>query len=83
MPLVFQRAASRSSSPIRPAAASTQWPAWCAELRKLGNDPEVQKRIQLEGGDPLISTPAEYADDIDREEKKWSKLVHRLGLKVE
>jgi tripartite-type tricarboxylate transporter receptor subunit TctC len=54
-----------------------------AELRKLGNDPEVQKRIHLEGGDPLASTPAEYADDIDREEKKWSKLVHQLGLKVE
>jgi tripartite-type tricarboxylate transporter receptor subunit TctC len=53
------------------------------ELRKLGNDPEVQKRIRLEGGDPLGSTPAEYADDIDREEKKWSKLVHQLGLKVE
>ena len=54
-----------------------------AELRKLGNDPEVQKRIYLEGGDPLSSTPAEYADDIDREEKKWSKLVQQLGLKVE
>ena len=54
-----------------------------AELRKLGNDPEVQKRIHLEGGDPLTSTAAEYADDIDREEKKWSKLVHQLGLKVE
>jgi tripartite-type tricarboxylate transporter receptor subunit TctC len=54
-----------------------------AELRKLGNDPEVQKRIHLEGGDPLISTPSEYTDDIDREEKKWSKLVHQLGLKVE
>ena len=54
-----------------------------AELRKLGNDPEVQKRIHLEGGDPLTSTPAEYADDIDREEKKWSKLVQQLGLKVE
>jgi len=53
------------------------------ELRKLGNDPEVQKRIHLEGGDPLVSTPAEYADDIDREEKKWSKLVQQLGLKVE
>src|SRR6188508_1670840 len=51
-----------------------------AELRKLGNDPEVQKRIHQEGGDPLVSTPAEYADDIDREEKKWSKLVHQLGL---
>jgi tripartite-type tricarboxylate transporter receptor subunit TctC len=57
--------------------------ALSVELRKLGNDPEVQKRIHLEGGDPLTSTPAEYADDIDREEKKWSKLVQQLGLKVE
>ena len=54
-----------------------------AELRKLVSDPEVQKRIRLEGGDPLASTPAEYADDIDKEEKKWSKLVQQLGLKVE
>ncbi|MBR1281146.1 tripartite tricarboxylate transporter substrate binding protein [Bradyrhizobium sp. AUGA SZCCT0177] len=54
-----------------------------AELRKLGSDPEVQKRIRIEGGDPLASTPAEYADDIDKEEKKWSKLVHQLGLKVD
>ncbi len=54
-----------------------------AELRKLGDDPEVQKRIHFEGGDPLISTPAEYAQDIDKEEKMWSALVHKLGLKVE
>jgi tripartite-type tricarboxylate transporter receptor subunit TctC len=53
------------------------------ELRKLGNDPDVQQRIHLEGGDPLTSTPAEYADDIDREERKWRKLVHQLGLKVD
>jgi len=54
-----------------------------AELRKLADDPEVQKRIHSEGGDPLTSTAAEYAADIDQEEKKWSALVHKLGLKVE
>ena len=54
-----------------------------AALRKLGTDPEVQKRIHLEGGDPLSSTPSEYADDIDREETKWRKLVRRLGLQVD
>jgi tripartite-type tricarboxylate transporter receptor subunit TctC len=54
-----------------------------AELRKLADDPEVQKRIHFEGGDPLTSTPAEYAADIDKEEKKWGALVHKLGLKVE
>jgi tripartite-type tricarboxylate transporter receptor subunit TctC len=53
------------------------------ELRKLVADPEVQKRIHAEGGDPLTSTPAEYAADIDKEEKMWGGLVKKLGLKVE
>ena len=75
------RAALRAACAARHAAAIVD--KLSAELRKLGNDPEVKKRIHHEGGDPLTSTPAEYADDIDREEKKWSKLVHQLGLKVE
>jgi tripartite-type tricarboxylate transporter receptor subunit TctC len=54
-----------------------------AELRNLAGDPEVQKRIHFEGGDPLTSTPAEYAEDINMEENKWGHLVHKLGLKVE
>ena len=53
------------------------------ELRKLADIAEVQKQIHNEGGDPLTSTAAEYAADIDQEEKKWSALVKRLGLKVE
>jgi tripartite-type tricarboxylate transporter receptor subunit TctC len=54
-----------------------------AELQKLANDPQVQDRIHFEGGDPLTSTPAGYAQDIDAEEKKWSALVHKLNLKAE
>jgi tripartite-type tricarboxylate transporter receptor subunit TctC len=54
-----------------------------AELRKLVDTADVKQRIHAEGGDPLTSTPAEYAADIDKEEKKWSALVHRLTLKVE
>jgi len=53
------------------------------ELRKLVGIAEVKQRIHFEGGDPLTSTPAEYAADIDKEEKKWSALVHKLGLKVQ
>jgi tripartite-type tricarboxylate transporter receptor subunit TctC len=53
------------------------------ELRKLVDTPEVQKQIHNEGGDPLTSTPAEYASDIDQEERKWGGLVKKLGLKVE
>ena len=36
-----------------------------------------------EGGDPLTSTPEEYAKDIDSEETKWGTLVRKLNLKVE
>jgi len=53
------------------------------EVRKLVDAPEVQKQIHNEGGDPMTSTPAEYAADIDREETKWSALVRKLGLKVD
>ncbi len=54
-----------------------------AELRKLVDTAEVQKRIHTEGGDPLTSTPDEYAADIDKEERKWGGLIQKLGLKVE
>ena len=54
-----------------------------AELRKLADDGEVKQRIHAEGGDPLTSTPAEYAADIDAEETKWGALVRKLNLKVE
>ena len=54
-----------------------------AELRKLAATDDVKKRIHMEGGDPLSSTPAEYAADIASEGKKWGALVKKLGLKVE
>jgi tripartite-type tricarboxylate transporter receptor subunit TctC len=52
-------------------------------LRALVETPEVKQRILAEGGDPLASTPEQYASDIDREETKWGALVRRLNLKVE
>jgi tripartite-type tricarboxylate transporter receptor subunit TctC len=53
------------------------------ELRALVATPEVTQRIHAEGGDPLTSSPDEYAADIDREEAKWGALVRKLHLKVE
>ena len=47
------------------------------------NSDEVKKRIHNEGGDPLTSTPEEYAADIDQEERKWAALIKKLNLKVE
>jgi tripartite-type tricarboxylate transporter receptor subunit TctC len=53
------------------------------ELQKLVDTDDVKQRIHAEGGDPMTSTPAEYAADIDKEETTWAALVHKLGLKVE
>ena len=41
---------------------------------QAGRNDEVKKRIHSEGGDPLTSSPDEYAADIDQEEAKWSTL---------
>jgi tripartite-type tricarboxylate transporter receptor subunit TctC len=54
-----------------------------AALRALVETKEVKQRILAEGGDPLTSTPEEYAKDIDSEETKWGTLVRKLNLKVE
>jgi tripartite-type tricarboxylate transporter receptor subunit TctC len=53
------------------------------ELRAAVGAADVKKRINAEGGDPLTSTPEEYAADIDQEERKWGGLVKKLNLKVE
>ena len=53
------------------------------ELRKAVELDDVRARITADGGDVLTSTPEQYADDIDREERKWGTLVRKLGLKVE
>jgi tripartite-type tricarboxylate transporter receptor subunit TctC len=54
-----------------------------AALRAGIETPEMKERIAAEGGDPLTSTPDEYASDIDNEEAKWGTLVRQLNLKVE
>jgi tripartite-type tricarboxylate transporter receptor subunit TctC len=53
------------------------------ELRTALASPQVRERIAADGGDPLPSSPAEYAADIDREEAKWSALIKKLNLRVE
>jgi tripartite-type tricarboxylate transporter receptor subunit TctC len=53
------------------------------ELRALLDSPQVRERIATDGGDPLPSSPEDYAADIDKEEAKWSALIRQLKLKVE
>jgi tripartite-type tricarboxylate transporter receptor subunit TctC len=53
------------------------------ELRAAVMSKDVRERMLSEGAQPLASTPAEYAAEIDSEERKWSALVKSLNLKIE
>jgi tripartite-type tricarboxylate transporter receptor subunit TctC len=53
------------------------------ELRAAVMSDEVRERMLNEGAQPTASTPAEYAAEIDSEERKWSALVKSLNLKME
>jgi tripartite-type tricarboxylate transporter receptor subunit TctC len=43
------------------------------ELRTMIESEEMTKRIVADGGDPIASTPEEYAANIEREEGKWAR----------
>jgi len=53
------------------------------ELRSIIESEETIKRLVADGGDPIASTPEEYAANIDHEEAKWAALIKKLGLKIE
>ena len=54
-----------------------------AVLRAGVDTPEVRARIAADGGDPMPSSPEEYAADIEREDKKWGDLIRKLKLRIE
>jgi len=54
-----------------------------AALREAVNAPDTKERMAKDGTEPLVSTPEEYAADIDREEIKWSAVVKQSGAKGE
>jgi tripartite-type tricarboxylate transporter receptor subunit TctC len=54
-----------------------------AALRELVEAPDVKQRIAQEGGDPLASSAAEYAAEMEREDARWGPLIRGLNLKVE
>jgi tripartite-type tricarboxylate transporter receptor subunit TctC len=54
-----------------------------AALRAAVAAPDTKERMAQDGTEPLLSTPQEYAADIDREETKWSAVVKQSGAKAQ
>src|ERR1700710_285991 len=53
------------------------------ELRAALASNEVKKQLGLDGTEITPGTPEDYADFIDRDEKKWSALVKASGVEQE
>jgi tripartite-type tricarboxylate transporter receptor subunit TctC len=53
------------------------------ELQAMAGSDAARALIAAQGGEPLASSPEEYAADIAREQAKWGPLIRKLGLRVE
>ena len=52
------------------------------ELRAIVTSQEISKRIIADGGDPVATTPEQYAANLARGEAKWAELVKKIGLVI-
>jgi tripartite-type tricarboxylate transporter receptor subunit TctC len=51
-------------------------------LRAIVTSEAFSKRIIADGGDPVATTPEEYAANLARGEAKWAELVKKIGLVI-
>ncbi|MDQ2779360.1 MAG: tripartite tricarboxylate transporter substrate binding protein [Pseudomonadota bacterium] len=54
-----------------------------AELGKVLNTPDTKAAIVATGVEVSLSTPAEFGKLMEAEGRKWGKVVHDVGAKVE
>ena len=52
------------------------------EARKVVLSPEIAKRLEADGADPIASPPTEFAADVAKEYEKWRGLVKKTGIKL-
>src|SRR5207244_5050638 len=53
------------------------------EIAAVVESPEMQKRFQLEGAEPLRMTPREFGALIAADTAKWTRVVKEAGIKAE
>ncbi len=46
-------------------------------------DPDVVKRFETIGAEPVGSTPEEMAQHLARESERWTKLIQERGIKLD
>jgi tripartite-type tricarboxylate transporter receptor subunit TctC len=53
------------------------------EMRSAAADPEIRKRLELDGSRVLTATPEELRNTIATEIAKWTKLIKAAGIRAE
>lgn len=53
------------------------------EIAAAEKDPQFRERLQRIGVEPVLKTPAEFADIIAADTARWRDVVHDLGIKVQ
>ena len=54
-----------------------------AEIGKTMNDPDIRAQLTKAGIEPMTSTPAEFAETIRRDLRKWERVVKASGAQVD
>jgi tripartite-type tricarboxylate transporter receptor subunit TctC len=52
-------------------------------IAKIAAEPEMIERFKVQGVDLRSSTPAEFKDHLNKEEKRWVTLIKEQGIKPE
>jgi tripartite-type tricarboxylate transporter receptor subunit TctC len=56
---------------------------WGAEMAKILAMPDIQEKLLIQGMDPLISTPDQFAVLIKSEYAKYSRIIRTANIKLE
>jgi len=54
-----------------------------AANRKVLSRADIRQKLEIQGVDPIINTPAEFAAYLKSETEKWGKVVKATGAKAE
>jgi tripartite-type tricarboxylate transporter receptor subunit TctC len=53
------------------------------EVNAILQDPAIRKRFAELGADPIGGSPADFANHLDKERAKWSKVVKDASIRIE
>ncbi|NYT36502.1 Bug family tripartite tricarboxylate transporter substrate binding protein [Allopusillimonas soli] len=51
-------------------------------LKKIVGEPDVMQKLKAVGAEPMTATPAEFADSIKADYKRWAAVIQNAGIEL-